>query len=71
MFGVPHPTYGETVTAVIVPRHGANGPALEDLPEFSANRLATFKVPRIVHIVESLPTTASGKIRKIDLREPF
>ena len=36
--------------------------------EFTANRLAHFKIPRYVHIVDEFPMTITGKVRKVDMR---
>lgn len=66
--GVPHPVYGETVAAVVVPRTGRTL-ELEELREFCRPRLADYKVPRLLRIVGSLPRTASGKVLKSRLRD--
>jgi acyl-CoA synthetase (AMP-forming)/AMP-acid ligase II len=68
--GVPHERWGETVHAVVVPRRGA---AVEpaELLAFCGGRLGTHQRPRSVDIVETLPRTATGKVRKRDLRERY
>ncbi|KKM08774.1 hypothetical protein SY88_21930 [Clostridiales bacterium PH28_bin88] len=68
--GVPHPDWGETVTAVIVAKPGSS-PTAEDVKNFCSQRLADFKVPRVVHFVETVPRNASGKILKHVLREHY
>lgn len=63
----PHPLWGETPVAVVVPRQGAEAGA-EDLIAFCRERLPHFKAPTRVLFVEELPRTASGKIQKNVLR---
>lgn len=60
-FGVPHPTWGEEVAAAVV----LKAPATEkELLAFSRERLADFKVPERLHIVESIPRTPTGKVQR-------
>jgi long-chain acyl-CoA synthetase len=67
--GVPDGYRGETVKAVVSLRAGgAAGPA--ELIAFCKERMAAYKYPRIVEIVEELPKTASGKILRRELRTP-
>lgn len=66
--GVPDPRLGERACAVIVPRAGAR-PDLEQLCDFLLDRgLSRHFLPERVQTVDRLPKTASGKIRKIELR---
>jgi acyl-CoA synthetase (AMP-forming)/AMP-acid ligase II len=60
-FGVPHPTWGEEVAAAVVLKNAANEP---DLLAFCKERLADFKRPKKIHIVETIPRTATGKIQR-------
>ncbi|MEU2427172.1 AMP-binding protein [Streptomyces sp. NPDC007851] len=69
--GVPHETYGEEVLACVVPRDPAAPPTLEDLRAFCAGRLAHYKVPTRIQVLEDFPMTVSGKVRKIELRERY
>jgi fatty-acyl-CoA synthase len=70
VIGVPHPKWGETVKALVVLRPG--GTASEaDLIEHCRGRLAHFKCPTTVELREALPRTATGKLQKFKLREPF
>jgi acyl-CoA synthetase (AMP-forming)/AMP-acid ligase II len=63
--GLPDPTWGEIVTAVIVPRDPADPPTLESVRADLDGRLASFKQPRRVEIVDSLPRTpATGQIQR-------
>jgi malonyl-CoA/methylmalonyl-CoA synthetase len=68
--GVPHPDFGEAVMAVVVPAPGVR-PIEADLIAALKERLANFKVPKRVHVVEDLPRNAMGKVQKNVLRERF
>ena len=70
MVGVPHPDFGEAVTAVVVPRAGAS-PSEAELIAALKSRLANFKVPKRVYVVEELPRNAMGKVQKNVLRERY
>jgi len=60
--------FGEEVAAAIRPHAGASIDAPEVM-QFCQQRLARFKVPRFVRVVDTFPMTASGKIQKFKLRE--
>jgi fatty-acyl-CoA synthase len=66
--GLPDPTYGEVVSAWVVLRPGRTL-APEEMREFCRGRIAHFKIPTHVEIVEQLPRTVTGKVRKNVLRE--
>jgi malonyl-CoA/methylmalonyl-CoA synthetase len=68
--GVPHPDFGEAVTAVVVPKAGAR-PAEAELIAALKARLANFKVPKRVYVVEELPRNAMGKVQKNVLRDRY
>ena len=70
VFGVAHADFGEGVTAAIVPRPGA---ALTEQAILAAlsGRLAKFKAPKRIVIVEALPRNAMGKVQKAALREAY
>ncbi|PHP65138.1 acyl-CoA synthetase [Zhengella mangrovi] len=70
VFGVPHPTWIEAVTAVIVAKPGETVSAAEIITH-CREKLSHFKVPKHVAITESLPKNASGKVLKRDLRETY
>jgi HIP---CoA ligase len=65
--GIPDHRLGEVVVAFVVPSPAA-APAPDVLVEWCKDRLANFKVPRQVWIVESLPRGAVGKVAKSELR---
>jgi acyl-CoA synthetase (AMP-forming)/AMP-acid ligase II len=65
-FGVPHPTWGEEVEAAVVLRPDALA-AESDLIHFCRERLADFKSPKRIHIVKSIPRTATGKIQRLNV----
>ena len=72
--GVPDDRMGEVGHAWVVPRAGVDvdGPAADqlaaDLVAWARDRMANYKVPRQIHLVEVLPTNASGKVLKFELR---
>lgn len=68
--GVPDGTWGEVGAAYVVPEPGR---ALDEeaIRASLDGRLARFKIPRHVRFVDSLPRTATGKVRKADLRAAF
>jgi amino acid adenylation domain-containing protein len=65
-FGVPHPTLGEEPAAAVVLRTGAGGHP-EDLRAHLAGRLAPYKVPRQVVLVDAIPKGATGKLQRSGL----
>ncbi|MFF3846529.1 AMP-binding protein [Streptomyces sp. NPDC002328] len=69
--GVPDERYGEEVLACVVPRDPADPPTLEDLRAFCAGRLAHYKVPSRLQVLDAFPMTVSGKVRKVELRETY
>ena len=69
VIGVPHPDFGEAVIAVIAARKEL--PAEREMIASLATRLARFKVPKRIHVVEELPRNAMGKVRKAELRERY
>ena len=67
--GIPHPTLGEEVCAVVRARDGAVIVAQHRVTDFAGGRLASFKIPsRIVVVDEPLSRTPTGKLLKVDLR---
>ncbi|MDD3763548.1 MAG: acyl-CoA synthetase [Nevskiales bacterium] len=70
VFGVAHPKWIEAVMAVIVPRPGLSIAEAEIL-QYCRERMAGYKAPKLVKVVDSLPKNASGKILKRDLRNAY
>ncbi len=68
VIGVPDAKWGEAVLAVVVPAPGA-GRDGELIRAALRERLAGYKIPRLVRFADELPRTATGKIRKPDLRQ--
>jgi fatty-acyl-CoA synthase len=68
VIGVPDAKYGEELMAWIVMRPGAQPLSAEGVRAFCQGRLAHYKVPRYVHVVDGFPMTVTGKIRKMDMR---
>lgn len=66
--GLPDEDWGETVAACIRPSE-AGLPSTEELDQYCRSRLASYKIPRQWHFMESFPQTASGKIQKFALRD--
>jgi O-succinylbenzoic acid--CoA ligase len=66
--GRPDPTWGAVPVASVMPRSGAPVPTDADLRAFCLARLAPYKVPAEFVVVASLPRTASGKLRRSELR---
>jgi acyl-CoA synthetase (AMP-forming)/AMP-acid ligase II len=70
VIGTPHPTWGESVTAVCVLKEGQSVEA-QELIEYCKTGGARYKVPKAVHFVKELPRNAAGKVLKKDLREQY
>ena len=69
VIGVPDERYGEELMAWVRLRAGAQPLSAEDLRAFCTGKLAHYKVPRYVHVVDEFPMTVTGKIRKVQMRE--
>jgi long-chain acyl-CoA synthetase len=65
--GVPHEQHGEEVTAFVILRDGARLTS-DELISWAKDEMATYKYPRSVRFVESLPMTATGKLLKRELK---
>jgi fatty-acyl-CoA synthase len=69
VIGVPDERYGEELMAWIRMREGTDPLTTEAVREFCAGKLAHYKVPRYVRVVDEFPMTVTGKIRKVEMRE--
>ena len=69
VIGVPHPTHGEEVAAAVqlLPEASATP---EELREFTKERVAAYKYPRHVWLVDALPMGPTGKILKREIVPP-
>lgn len=70
VIGVPHADFGEAVVAVVVPKDGVTLDASAMQLELKS-RIANFKVPKRVHIIDQLPRNTMGKVQKNVLRETY
>ena len=71
-FGVPHPTWGEEVAAAVVLKPEADPkPSAADLLAHCKATLSAFKVPKQIHITNTIPRTATGKIQRRVVAEAF
>ncbi|GAB3193003.1 AMP-binding protein [Nesterenkonia suensis] len=70
VIGVPHPDFGETVVAVVVPQRG-HSPEPQQILSAISDDLARFKQPRAVEIVDVLPRNVMGKVQKAELRKRY
>jgi fatty-acyl-CoA synthase len=68
VIGVPDERYGEELMAWVVPRPGATL-SEQELREFCRGRIAHYKVPRYVKLVDAFPMTVTGKVQKFKMRE--
>jgi acyl-CoA synthetase (AMP-forming)/AMP-acid ligase II len=67
---LPDPQWGEVICAVVVPVPGVPAPGVEELRAYCEGRLAAFKHPRRVEVVDALPrTSATGQIQRTLLVE--
>ena len=69
MIGVPDERYGEELAAWIKLRDGADPLDQSKVREFASGKLAHYKIPRYVLLVDEFPMTVTGKIRKVQMRE--
>jgi malonyl-CoA/methylmalonyl-CoA synthetase len=70
VIGVPHPDFGEAVTAVVVAKPGG-GITPDQVIAALKPQLAGFKMPKKVHVVTELPRNAMGKVQKNVLRRQY
>jgi fatty-acyl-CoA synthase len=68
VIGVPDERYGEELMAWVRLRDGVAELTAEAVREFATGKLAHYKIPRYVHVVEEFPMTVTGKVRKVEMR---
>lgn len=68
--GLPHPQWGEAVAAFVKLKPGAQADEA-GLEMHCRKSLGGFQVPKMIRIVEEMPMTATGKLRKVELRQQF
>ena len=70
VIGAPHEHWGETPVAIAALQPGTSL-TLDELREWGSSRLARYKLPTVLHLVDSLPRNASGKVMKTALRRQY
>ena len=70
VIGIPSERWGETPLAVVVPRQGTS-PTVDEIIAHCRDNMAHFKAPTRIEFVHALPRTATGKLKKFELREDF
>ncbi|WP_375482067.1 AMP-binding protein [uncultured Mycobacterium sp.] len=69
VIGVPDEKYGEEVCAWIRMKPGRPPLDADAVRAFATDKLAHYKIPRYVHVVDKFPMTVTGKVRKVEMRE--
>jgi fatty-acyl-CoA synthase len=69
VIGVPDLRYGEELMVWVRMRSGAQPLTAEAVRAFCDGKLAHYKIPRYVHVVDEFPMTVTGKVRKVQMRE--
>ncbi|MDR7255241.1 fatty-acyl-CoA synthase [Nocardioides sp. BE266] len=69
VIGVPDDKYGEELCAWVRMRAGAEPLDADSVRAFATGKLAHYKIPRYVMVVEEFPMTVTGKVRKVEMRE--
>ena len=70
VIGIPDEIYGEKVIGVATARAGADL-TQDELIDFCRGRIGGYKIPKEIHVVESLPKSALGKVLKTELRSKY
>ncbi|WP_026422955.1 AMP-binding protein [Actinokineospora inagensis] len=69
VIGVPDERYGEELMAWVRMREGVAPLDVDSVRAFCDGKLAHYKIPRYVHVVDEFPMTVTGKVRKVEMRE--
>ncbi|HEX3182108.1 MAG TPA: hypothetical protein VHR44_12765 [Beijerinckiaceae bacterium] len=70
VIGVPSQRWGEEVKAVIVAKAG-HTPREDDVIAWARERIAAFKAPKSIEIIDAFPRTATGKVLRRELKEKY
>jgi acyl-CoA synthetase (AMP-forming)/AMP-acid ligase II len=70
VIGLPDPKWGEAVTAVVVSADGSDL-SLEEIKAFCRGKIAGYKIPKIIKVVDAIPKNETGKVVKRELKERF
>ena len=68
--GLPYPQWGEAVSAFVKLKPGAQADEA-GISEHCREHLGGFQVPKFIRILDEMPMTATGKLRKVELRQAF
>ncbi|WP_006241455.1 AMP-binding protein [Mycolicibacterium tusciae] len=68
VIGVPDEKYGEEICAWVRMKPGKGPVDARALRDFATGKLAHYKIPRYVHVVDEFPMTVTGKVRKVEMR---
>ncbi len=71
VIGIPDEKYGEALLAFIAMSEGFAPPSTQEMIAFCRDKLAGYKIPRQLEIIDALPRNPTGKIQKMVLREPY
>ncbi len=71
VIGIPDAKWGETIKALVVLRDGVPTPTEREVIDFCRSKIAHFKCPTSVEFRAALARTATGKLQKFKLREPY
>jgi fatty-acyl-CoA synthase len=69
VIGVPDAKYGEELMVWVRMKDGAEPLDAAKVREFCTGKLAHYKIPKYVHVVDEFPMTVTGKVRKVEMRE--
>ena len=64
----PTTKYGEEICAWVRMKPGKGALDAQALRDFATGKLAHYKIPRYVHVVDEFPMTVTGKVRKVEMR---
>jgi acyl-CoA synthetase (AMP-forming)/AMP-acid ligase II len=70
VIGIPHPVWGEAISAVVALKNGHHVTD-EELSGFCRSRIAGYKIPKSIFFVSALPRNSSGKVLKRELKEQY